>query len=107
MEPLAHGPVDLPQPIQHRRRPAARVEGPPRGRVLSNGLPEGVELLSDPEEVAATVTQPTEITDEEMEAAGIVEDESDEEIAAAEEAEGEESEGDEVSPEKGGERENG
>jgi large subunit ribosomal protein L25 len=70
-------------------------------------LPEGVELLSDPEEVAATVTQPTEITDEEMEAAGIVEEESDEEIAAAEEAEGEESEGEEVSSEEGGKGENG
>jgi len=70
-------------------------------------LPEGVELLSDPEEVAATVTQPTEITDEEMEAAGIVEEESDEEIAAAEAAGGEESEGDEVPSEEGGEGENG
>jgi len=71
-------------------------------------LPEGVTLLSDPEEIAATVTAPTEITDEEMEAAGIVEEESDEEIAAAEEAEGEEAaEGDEVSTEETGERENG
>src|SRR5215203_6565184 len=32
-------------------------------------LPEGVILISDPEEVAATVTAPTEITEEEMEAA--------------------------------------
>ncbi len=64
-------------------------------------LPENVSLLSDPEEVAATVTAPTEITDEEMEAAGIVEEESDEDIAAAEEAEGEEgAEGAEV-PEEG------
>jgi large subunit ribosomal protein L25 len=53
-------------------------------------LPEGVTLLSDPEEVAATVTTPTEITDEEMEAAGIVEEESDEEIAEGEAADGEE-----------------
>ena len=53
-------------------------------------LPEGVTLLSDPEEVAATVTAPTEITDEEMEAAGIVEEESDEEIAEGEAADGEE-----------------
>jgi large subunit ribosomal protein L25 len=53
-------------------------------------LPEGVTLLSDPEEVAATVTAPTEITDEEMEAAGIVEEESDEEIAVGEAADGEE-----------------
>ena len=53
-------------------------------------LPEGVTLLSDPEEVAATVTAPTEITDEEMEAAGIVEEESDEEIAEGEAVDGEE-----------------
>jgi len=53
-------------------------------------LPEGVTLLSDPEEVAATVTAPTDITDEEMEAAGIVEEESDEEIAEGEAADGEE-----------------
>jgi large subunit ribosomal protein L25 len=53
-------------------------------------LPEGVTLLSDPEEVAATVTAPTEITDEEMEAAGIVEEESDEEIAEGKATDGEE-----------------
>ena len=60
-------------------------------------LPEGVTLISDPEEVAATVTPPTEITDEEMEAAGIVEEPSDEdaeEVEAEEETEG-------VSPEEG------
>ncbi len=45
-------------------------------------IPEGATLISDPEEVAATVTPPTEITDEEMEAAGIVEEPSDEEEAA-------------------------
>ncbi len=44
-------------------------------------LPEGAVLISDPEEVAVTVTPPTEITDEEMEAAGIVEEPSDEEEA--------------------------
>ncbi len=43
-------------------------------------LPEGVILISEPEEVAATVTPPTEITDEEMEEAGIVEEPSDEEV---------------------------
>ena len=69
-------------------------------------LPEGVTLLSDPEEVAATVTAPTEITDEEMEAAGIVEEESDEEIAEGEEAE-EAAEGDEVPAEEDDEGENG
>jgi large subunit ribosomal protein L25 len=68
-------------------------------------LPEGVVLLSDPEEIAATVTAPTEITDEEMEAAGIVEDESDEELAEGEEAE-EAAEGDEVPTEAGDEGEN-
>ena len=41
-------------------------------------LPEGVTLVSEEEEVAVTVTPPTEITDEEMEAAGIVEEPSDE-----------------------------
>src|SRR3712207_1590664 len=71
-------------------------------------LPEGVELLSDPEEVAATVTAPTEITDEEMEAAGIVEEEPEEDVAEGEEAEGEEAaEGDEVPAEEGAEGENG
>ena len=50
-------------------------------------LPEGVELISDPEEIAATVTPPTEISDEEMEAAGILEEPSDEQ---AEEVEREE-----------------
>ena len=45
-------------------------------------IPEGATLISEPEDVAATVTPPTEITDEEMEAAGIVEEPSDEEEAA-------------------------
>ncbi len=44
-------------------------------------LPEGVTLVSDPEEIAATVTTPTEISEEEMEAAGIVEEPSEEEEA--------------------------
>jgi large subunit ribosomal protein L25 len=60
-------------------------------------LPEGVILISDPEEVAATVTPPTEITDEEMEAAGIVEEPSDEEAEEVEVEEGTE----EVPPEEG------
>ena len=46
-------------------------------------FPEGVTLVSDPEEVAVTVTPPTEITEEEMEAAGIVEEPS--EVEAPEE----------------------
>src|ERR687893_3327458 len=56
-------------------------------------LPEGVTLVSDPEEVAATVTAPTEITEEDLEAAGVVEEEAEE----AEPVEGEE----EPSPEEG------
>ncbi|MBA2441450.1 MAG: 50S ribosomal protein L25 [Rubrobacter sp.] len=57
-------------------------------------LPEGVTLISEAEEVAATVTAPTEISEEEIEAAGIVEEESeemgeeaDEEVLSGEEAE--------------------
>ena len=55
-------------------------------------LPEGVTLLSEPEAIAVTVTAPTEITEEEMEAAGIVEEPTEEEEAAEveEAAEGEE-----------------
>ena len=63
-------------------------------------LPEGVTLLSEPEEVAVTVTAPTEITEEEMEAAGIVEEPTEEEVAAEEAAEFEEAaEGEEASEE--------
>src|SRR5215216_566956 len=64
-------------------------------------LPGGVALISDPEEVAAVGTAPTEITGEEMEAAGSVEEEPEEE--AAEEEEGEEAteETEETSPEEG------
>ena len=65
-------------------------------------LPNGVELLSEAEEVAVTITQPTEITDEEMEEAGIVEDLSDEEEAAAAE-DGEEATADESTTEAGDE----
>lgn len=56
-------------------------------------LPEGVELLSEPEDVAVTITAPTEITDEEIEAAGIVEEESDETEEGAEGETPEESDG--------------
>ena len=96
-------PGDIPQEITLDVTPLGMNENLTLGDLT---LPEGVELLSDPEEVAATVTQPTEITDEEMEAAGIVEEESDEEIAAAEEAEGA-AEGDEVPSEENDEGENG
>jgi large subunit ribosomal protein L25 len=60
-------------------------------------LSEDVTLISDPEEVAATVTQPTEITDEDMEAAGIVEEPSDEQAEEVQIEEGTE----EVSPAEG------
>lgn len=55
-------------------------------------LPEGITLISDPEEIAATVTAPTEITEEEMESAGIVEEESEEMGEEAEEVPAEEAE---------------
>jgi large subunit ribosomal protein L25 len=41
-------------------------------------LPDGITLISDPEEVAATVTAPTEITEEDLDAAGVVEEEPEE-----------------------------
>src|SRR5919199_3435484 len=56
-------------------------------------LPDGITLISDPEEVAVTVTAPTEITEEDLEAAGVVEEEPEEAEpveGAAEEPEGEE-----------------
>src|ERR687894_2852667 len=62
-------------------------------------LPEGITLVSDPEEVAATVTAPTEITEEDLEAAGVVEEEPDE--AEPIEAEGEPEGQEESSPEEG------
>jgi len=80
-------PGDIPQEITLDVTPLGMNENLTLGDLT---LPEGVELLSDPEEVAATVTQPTEITDEEMEAAGIVEEPTDEEAAAEEAGEGEE-----------------
>jgi len=46
-------------------------------------LPEGVTLVSDPEEIAASVTPPTEISEEELEEAGIVEEPSEEEATRA------------------------
>lgn len=63
-------------------------------------LPEGVTMISELEEVAATVTAPTEITEEEMEAAGIVEEEPEEAAEGEEPAEGEEA-AEEPSPEEG------
>jgi large subunit ribosomal protein L25 len=67
-------------------------------------LPEGITLVSDPEEVAAIITAPTEITEEELEAAGVVEEEPEEVIEEGEEAP-EAAEGEEE-PEEGEEPEN-
>ncbi|MGB3634627.1 MAG: 50S ribosomal protein L25 [Rubrobacteraceae bacterium] len=67
-------PGNIPQEIE------VDVSGLGMNENLSLGdltMPSGVELLSDPEEIVATITAPTEITDEEIEAAGIVEEESD------------------------------
>ena len=86
-------PGDIPQELE------VDVSGLGMNENLTLGdvaLPEGVTLVSDPEEVAVTVTPPTEITDEDLDAAGIVEEPSDEDEEAAG-AEGTE----EVSPEEG------
>ena len=82
-------PGDIPQEI------TLDVSGLGMNENLTLGdltLPEGVTLLSEPEEVAVTVTAPTEISEEEMEAAGIVEEPTDEEeaVEGEEAAEGEE-----------------
>src|SRR5215203_4376681 len=83
-------PGDIPQEI------TLDVSGLGMNENLTLGeltLPEGVTLLSEPEDVAVTVTAPTEISEEEMEAAGIVEEPTDEEEAAAEGEEAAEGEG--------------
>jgi large subunit ribosomal protein L25 len=67
-------------------------------------LPEGITLVSDPEDVAAIVTAPTEITEEDLEAAGVVEEEPEEVVEEGEEAP-EAAEGEEE-PEEGEEPEN-
>ena len=90
-------PGDIPQEI------TINVSGLGMHENLTLGdltLPEGVMLLSEPEDVAVTVTAPTEITEEEMEAAGIVEEPTEEDLAAEEAAELEEdAEGEEASEE--------
>ena len=90
-------PGDIPQEI------TINVSGLGMHENLTLGdltLPEGVTLLSEPEDVAVTVTAPTEITEEEMEAAGIVEEPTEEDLAAEEAAELEEdAEGEEASEE--------
>jgi large subunit ribosomal protein L25 len=67
-------------------------------------LPEGITLVSEPEEVAAIITAPTEITEEDLEAAGVVEEEPEEVVEEGEEAP-EAAEGEEE-PEEGEEPEN-
>ena len=64
-------------------------------------LPDVITLVSDSEEVAATVTAPTEITEEELEAAGVVEEEPEEVPEEGEEAPEEGAEEDEEVPEEG------
>ncbi len=74
-------PGDIPQEIE------IDVSGLGMNENLTLGdltLPSGVTLISDPEEVAVTITAPTEITEEEIEAAGIVEEESEEAAADVE-----------------------
>src|SRR3712207_166162 len=90
-------PGDIPQEI------TLDVSGLGMNENLNLGdltLPEGVTLLSEPEEVAATITAPTEITEEEMEAAGIVEEPTEEELAAEEAVELEEAVEDEEASEE-------
>ena len=89
-------PGDIPQELQ------IDVSGLEINENLSIGdiaLPEGVTLVSDPEEVAVTVTTPTEVTEDDLEAAGIVEEPSEEETAEGVQPDAEEGI-EEVSPEE-------
>ena len=90
-------PGDIPQELE------IDVSGLDVNENLSIGdirLPEGVTLVSEPEEVAVTVTTPTEVTEEDLEAAGIVEEPSDDETAEGVQPDAEEGTA-EVSPENG------
>lgn len=90
-------PGDIPQELE------VDISGLAIGENVSLGdvrLPEGVTLVSEVEEIAATVTTPTEVTDEDLEAAGIVEEPSDEEAAEGVEPDAEEGTT-EVSPQDG------
>ena len=95
-------PGNIPQEI------TVNVSNLQMGENLSLGeltLPEGVLLVSEPEEVAVTVVAPTEITAEEIEAAGIVEEEA--EAVEGEEAAPEDvEEGEEAAAEQPSEEEN-
>ena len=84
-------PGDIPQEIR------VNVSNLQMGDNLTLGdltLPDGATLVSEPEGIAVTVVAPTEITEEEIEAAGIVEEEAiegeDEEAAPEDVEEGEE-----------------
>ena len=68
-------PGDIPQEIELDVSELQMNENLTLGDIT---LPSGITLISEPEDVAVTITAPTEITDEEIEAAGIVEEESDE-----------------------------
>ena len=90
-------PGDIPQELE------IDVSGLDVNENLSIGdirLPEGVTLVSEPEEVAVTVTTPTEVTEEDLEAAGIVEEPSDDETAEGVQPDVEEGTA-QVSPENG------
>ncbi|MGF1470237.1 MAG: 50S ribosomal protein L25 [Rubrobacteraceae bacterium] len=86
-------PGDIPQEIEIDVSTLGMNENLSLGDLT---LPPGVTLISEPEEIAVTITAPTEITEEEIEAAGIVEEEAEEmdEEAAADVEAGEASEED-------------
>src|ERR687896_300287 len=87
-------PGDIPQELTVDVSSLGMNENP---TLADLALPDGITLLSDPEEVAATVTAPTEITEEDLEAAGVVEEEPEEgepvEVEEAPEEDAEEGEG--------------
>ncbi len=90
-------PGDIPQELE------VDISGLAIGENVSLGdvrLPEGVTLVSEAEEIAATVTTPTEVTEDDLEAAGIVEEPSDEDTAEGVEPDAEEGTA-EVSPQNG------
>lgn len=90
-------PGDIPQELE------VDISGLAIGENVSLGdvrLPEGVTLVSEAEEIAATVTTPTEVTEDDLEAAGIVEEPSDEDTAEGVEPDAEEGTA-EVSPQDG------
>jgi large subunit ribosomal protein L25 len=77
-------PGDIPQEIEVDVSGLGMQENLTLGDIR---LPEGLRLVSDPEEVVATVTPPTQISEEELEAAGVVEEEAGEAAPEAAETE--------------------